>query len=236
MKPNSDASEKKERIAKIIAASGIASRREAERLIAQNRVSLNNRIVDTPATLVAAGDKITIDGKLIPGKPATRLWRFHKPVGYLVSRSDPEGRPTIYEILPPKMQSLHYIGRLDMNSEGLLLLTNDPDLKREMESPSLGLPREYLVRVRGTPSDRALQTMRGGIEIDGFRYLPVIAEIDRITASNCWLSVTLTEGKNREIRRIFEHLGHPVSRLIRVAYGDYTLGDLREGEFIEVIT
>lgn len=218
------------RLAKAIAASGLCSRREAERRIEQSRVVVNHETVVTPAFNVSDSDVIEVDGKPLPEQSLPQICLFHKPKNCLTTRHDPQGRETIYDHLPKIYQSWHSIGRLDFTTEGLLLLTNDGALKREMEHPSTGLERVYRVRVRGVPEAETLNKLNQGIALEGTRYRPVRAIIEQSSRSNSWLRVTLTEGKNREIRRLFEHFDHPVSRLIRVSYGEYQLGKLPVGE------
>lgn len=228
------ASPKGERIAKIIARSGVCSRREAEALIAEGVVKLNGARVTTPATLVEDGMRITVRGKPIPMMEQRRLWLYHKPCGLLTSHRDPKGRPTVFEHLPKDLPRVISVGRLDLNSEGLLLLTNDGALSRHLELPSTGWLRRYRVRMFGTPSDADLARLRAGITVDGVRYGAIEATVDTSGKSNSWLSVSLREGKNREVRRVFEHLGFQVSRLIRVSYGPFQLGKMEQGEVKEV--
>ncbi len=222
------------RIAKFIAASGLCSRREAEKLILEGKVTLDGVRLDTPATLVAEGQEVRVSGKIISSKPITRLWKFHKPRGVITSRRDEKGRQTIYDLLPPELRQLHNIGRLDYNSEGLLLLTNDGALKREWELPSTGLERRYRVRILGRPSEDTLTKIRKGVTVEGVRYQGMQVEIEESSGRNFWINVTLHEGKNREIRRVFEHFGHQVSRLIRTHYGKYALGALPVGKAEEL--
>ncbi len=217
------------RIAKAIAASGLASRREAERWIEQGKVKIDGQVIDSPAINVSEGSLIEVDDKPIPKPEKAAIWLFHKPKGVMTTRSDPQGRAVIYDHLPKDAQQLHPVGRLDLNSEGLLLMTNNGELKRELELPSTGLERRYRVRVRGCPSKDTLARLAKGVKIAGTKYRPLKTVVEK-KGSNSWLVVTLTEGKNREIRRIFEHFDHPVSRLIRVAYGKYELGDLASGK------
>lgn len=221
------------RIAKLIAASGLCSRREAERLIAEGRVTLDGIKLSTPAVVVKEGQEVRVDGKPLIAPQTSRLWKFHKPRGVITSRRDENGRQTIYDLLPPELRNLHYIGRLDYNSEGLLLLTNDPALKRQWELPATGLRRRYRVRLLGLPTEEILRSIRKGVTIDGMRYQGMEVEIEPGSGRNKWLNVTLQEGKNREIRRIFEHFGYQVSRLIRTHYGTQTLGTLAAGKIEE---
>ena len=221
------------RIAKAIAASGLCSRREAERWIEQGKVSLEGELVESPAINVTDSSLIRVDGEPLPKLQEAALWLFHKPKGVMTTRSDPQGRPTIYDHLPSEAQQLHPVGRLDLNSEGLLLLTNNGELKRKLELPANGLKRYYRIRVRGVPAKDTLARLAKGVKIEGMKYRPLEAAIEK-KGSNSWLNVTLREGKNREIRRIFEHFGHPVSRLIRTGYGPYQLADLSVGSLKSV--
>jgi 23S rRNA pseudouridine2605 synthase len=227
-----------ERLARRIARAGICSRREAERLIAAGRVAVNGMIVETPALNVTAEDEILVDGEPLPPPDPVRLWRYHKPRGLIVSERDEKGRPTIFDqlaqVLPPDAGRVISIGRLDLNSEGLLLLTNDGRLARELELPSRGWTRRYRVRAYGRASQAALDALREGITIDGVHYGRVIATLDRAEGANVWMTFALKEGKNREIRRICEHLGLKVNRLLRVSYGPFQLGALKKGEVAEV--
>jgi 23S rRNA pseudouridine2605 synthase len=226
-----------ERIAKVIAASGLCSRREAERWIQEGRVMLNGIVLKTPAVVVEADALIQVDGKPLTTKQTVRLWRFHKPRGTITSHKDEQDRPTIFDILPPEMKQLHSIGRLDYQSEGLLLLTNDGALKRQFELPSTGLKRCYRVRVYGIPSEETLMQMRNGVTIEGMHYQAMEIRLEKevgVATRNCWLKVVLREGKNREIRRIFEHFEHPVNRLIRTQYDCYRLDSLPVGAIAEV--
>jgi 23S rRNA pseudouridine2605 synthase len=223
-----------ERIAKVLARAGLCSRREAERWIADGRIAVNGKQLDSPAVTVTDSDRITVDGKPIPAKQATRLWRYHKPRGRVTTARDPQGRPTVFDDLPADMPRVVTVGRLDLNSEGLLLLTNDGELKRRLELPATGWTRRYRVRVHGEVDPAALSPLAQGITIDGIRYGPVRAALDRQQGGNAWMTMGLTEGKNREVRRICEHMGWQVSRLIRVAYGPFQLGHLASGAVEEV--
>jgi 23S rRNA pseudouridine2605 synthase len=227
-----------ERIAKVLARAGIASRREVERMIAEGRVALNGVTLETPATILPHLRGVTVDGKPVASAEPTRLYRFHKPSGLITAESDPAGRPTIYaalrNALPPGAPRLMPIGRLDYNTEGLLPLTNDGGFKREMELPATGVPRTYRARTFGRVSQVQLEDLMDGIEIEGVRYGPIDANLERRTGQNQWVELTLTEGKNREVRRVLEHLGLEVSRLIRTAYGPFGLGDLAKGAAVEV--
>ena len=223
-----------ERIAKWLARAGIASRRDAERMIAEGRVRLNNQAVAQPATFVGGGDLVTVDGKLVDAPERTRLWRYHKPEGLVTTHRDPQGRATVFEHLSKQMPRVVSVGRLDLNSEGLLLLTNDGGLARRLELPSNGWLRRYRVRVFGSPSPALLASLAKGVTIDGIRYGPIEAGLDSRKGDNCWLSVSLREGRNREVRRVMAHLGLDVSRLIRVAYGPFQLGLLPRSAVEEV--
>jgi 23S rRNA pseudouridine2605 synthase len=233
-KPNESEHMATERIAKVIARAGVASRREAERWIAEGRVSLDGKRVESPALNVAVDADIRIDGKPLPAREQTRLWRYHKPRGRLTSQRDPEGRPTIFGELPPELAYAKPIGRLDMNSEGLLLLTNDGELARRLELPATGWLRQYRVRVHGRIDPKALARLEAGVTIDGTRFRPAHATLERQLATNAWLSITLREGKNREVRRLMEYLGYTVTRLIRTAYGPFQLGNLPASALREV--
>jgi 23S rRNA pseudouridine2605 synthase len=223
-----------ERVAKRIARSGLCSRRDAERLIAAARVAVDGTVLSSPAVTVTAANLVTVDGEPLPALEPPRLFRYHKPAGVLTAARDPEGRPTIYDRLPERLPRLMPIGRLDMGSEGLLLLTNDGGLKRRLELPATGWLRRYRVRVHGQVDEAKLQALARGIEIDGFQYGPIQAALDRVQGSNAWLTVALREGKNREIRRVLEHFGWPVSRLIRLSFGPFQLGGLAAGALEEV--
>lgn len=223
-----------ERIAKRIARAGLCSRREAERLIRDGRVTLNGRPIGDPATDVAPNDAVAVDGAPLPPPEPVRLWRYHKPPGLMVTDRDPQGRPTVFERLPPHLPRTISIGRLDLASEGLLLLTNDGGLARELELPSRGWVRRYRVRVRGRVDEAQLAGLVDGVEIDGVRYGSIRARLDAQQGGNAWLAIALAEGRNREIRRVLEHLGHPVNRLIRIAHGPFRLGDLVRGAVAEV--
>ncbi len=223
-----------ERIAKRIARAGVCSRREAERRILAGRVSLNGQALRDPAVNVGPQDLVEVDGALLAAPEPARLWRYHKPAGLLTTDRDPEGRPTVFESLPPHLPRVVSVGRLDLASEGLLLLTNDGGLARELELPSRGWVRRYRARVRGRVDEARLARLAGGAEIDGWRYGPITASLDEQRGGNAWLTVSLAEGRNREVRRVLEHLGHPVNRLIRLAYGPFQLGNLPRGAVAEV--
>ena len=223
-----------ERVAKRIARSGYCSRRDAERLIASGRVAVDGKVLSSPAVTVTDANRITVDGEALPRPEQPRLFRYHKPAGVLTAARDPEGRPTIYDRLPENLPRLMPIGRLDMGSEGLLLLTNDGELKRRLELPATGWVRRYRVRVHGRIDESKLEGLHDGIVIDGFHYGPIQARLDRVQGSNAWLTIALREGKNREIRRVLEHFGWPVNRLIRLSFGPFQLGGLPVGEVEEV--
>lgn len=222
------------RIAKAMAHAGLCSRRDAEAWIKAGRVAINGKVLSTPAYVVKPGDKITVDGKPLPETQAARLWRYNKPRGLVTSHKDPQGRRTVFEALPPGLPRVVSVGRLDINTEGLLLLTTNGELARHLELPSTGWLRRYRVRAHGRVSQEALDALRKGVTIDGVRYGPVEARIDREQGSNLWLTISLREGKNREVKRIAEHLGLAVNRLIRVSFGPFALGDLAEGAVEEV--
>ncbi len=223
-----------QRIAKLLARAGIASRREVERMIGEGRVAIAGRIVETPATLLASLHGVTVDGKPVKAPAPARLFRYHKPAGLLTAERDPKGRATIYDRLPKSLPRLMPVGRLDLNTEGLLLLTTDGELKRQLELPSTGVERSYRARVFGEVSQAQLEELIHGIEIEGVRYGSINANLERRTGRNGWVEMRLKEGKNREVRRVLEHLGLKVSRLIRTAYGPFGLGDLPAGAVDEI--
>jgi 23S rRNA pseudouridine2605 synthase len=218
------------RIARAMARAGLCSRREAERWIAEGRVSVNGRLLQTPACEVGPGDKVLVDGEPLPQAEPPRLWRYHKPRGLVTTHADPEGRPTVFDNLPEGLPRVISIGRLDFNTEGLLLLTNDGALARHLELPSTGWLRRYRVRAHGRIAQADLDKLKDGITIDGVRYGPVEATLDTLQGGNIWVTLALREGKNREVRRILESLGVQVNRLIRVSYGPFQLLDLKPGE------
>ncbi|MDG2002189.1 MAG: pseudouridine synthase [Novosphingobium sp.] len=227
-----------DRIAKLLARAGVASRREAERMIADGRVKIGGELVTTPATLLDNLKGVTVDGEPVKAPEPTRLFAFHKPTGLLTAEHDPAGRPTIYtalrNALPKNAPRLMPVGRLDLNTEGLLLLTNDGALKRALELPSSNVPRSYRARVFGEITQTQLDELIEGIEIEGMRYGRIDANLERSTGRNQWIELTLTEGKNREVRRVLEHLGLKVSRLIRVGYGPFALDDMPRGATAEI--
>ena len=227
-----------ERVAKVLARAGVASRREVERLIGEGRVALNGTVLTTPAVSVGRGDILTVNGEVVEEAEPTRVFRHHKPVGLLTSHNDPKGRPTVFEQLPAGLPRLISVGRLDINSEGLLLLTNDGGLARSLELPSSGWVRRYRARARGRVTQEKLDTLLTGVTIEGVVYGPIEARLDKAKegpqGANLWISVALTEGKNREVRRVLEHLGLKVNRLIRLAYGPFQLGTLEPGAVEEV--
>ena len=228
--------EKGERIAKVLARAGLCSRREAERWIADGRVAVGGETLTSAAINVNLADAVTVDDKPLPARKPTQLWRYHKPPGLVTSHRDPQGRATVFERLPEVLPRVVSIGRLDRNSEGLLLLTNDGGLARQLELPSTGWTRRYRVRVHGAVVEAKLASLVEGITVSGIQYGPVHAQLNSHQRSNAWLTVSLEEGKNREVRRLMEHCGHPVTRLIRVAYGPFQLGKLTRGQTAEVPT
>jgi 23S rRNA pseudouridine2605 synthase len=218
----------------MIARAGVCSRRDAERLIEDGRVTLNGKTLKSAAINVTAKDAIRIDGKLLPQKDESRLWRYHKPDGLVVSHKDPQGRETVFEKLREQLPRVVSIGRLDFNSEGLLLLTNDGELARLLELPATGWIRRYRVRAYGKADDHMLAKLKDGVEIEGVHYGPIEAKIDRMQGDNCWLTFAIREGKNREVKKVCEHLGLKVNRLIRTSFGPFVLGDLARGGIEEV--
>jgi 23S rRNA pseudouridine2605 synthase len=230
--------EEGDRIAKLLARAGVASRREVERMIADGRVAIDGKVLDTPAVKLTNLKGVTVDGKSVGQAEAARLFAFHKPSGLITAERDPKGRPTIYtalrNALPKDAGRVMPVGRLDFNTEGLLLLTNDGELKRAMELPSSGIPRTYRARAFGDVTQTQLDELIEGIEIDGIRYGRIEADLERGSGKNRWVQMTLTEGKNREVRRVLEHLGLQVNRLLRVGYGPFELGELPRGQAVEI--
>lgn len=223
-----------DRIAKVLARAGVASRREAERMIEAGRVRVNGRQVLSPALNVTPADAITVDGAPLADPEPPRIWLYHKPAGLVTTDRDEKGRETIYDALPEDMPRVMSIGRLDLNSEGLLLLSNDGAVKRRLELPSTGWLRRYRVRVNGRPEDKTLEPLRKGITVEGEDFQPMTVTLDRQQGANAWLTVGLREGKNREIRRAMEAVGLSVNRLIRISYGPFQLGELKQGAVEEV--
>lgn len=223
-----------DRIAKILSRKGIASRRGAEKLILEGRVKVNGIIIDSPALNLTDKDMIMVDGNLVGEQEPTRIWRYHKPLNLITSTKDDKGRTTVFESLPKSMPKVMSVGRLDINSEGLLLLTNDGALKRILELPSTGWIRKYRVRVQGRPTENTFKRLRTGMKVGTDIFRPMEVIIDRQQGANAWLTIGLREGKNREIRRALEEIGLRVSRLIRISYGPFQLLELRPGEVDEV--
>ena len=226
-----------DRIAKILSRRGICSRRDAEKLIEAGKVKINGEIIKNPATKLSGAEKIEVNGKLVPQAEETGLYMYHKPTGLVVSNKDEQGRKTVFDDIAqkvPRLKHLISIGRLDLNSEGLLLLTNDGELARRMELPSSDIPRIYRVRIFGQLSADTAAKLAAGVTVDGIKYGAIKCETESKSKSNSWVKVELREGKNREIRKVFEHFNHPVSRLIRVSYGPYQLGKLKPSDIKEV--
>jgi 23S rRNA pseudouridine2605 synthase len=223
-----------DRIAKVLARAGVASRREAERMIEAGRVSVNGKLIDSPALNVTEADRVEVDGKALAAAEPPRLWLYHKPSGLVTTNRDEKGRATIFDKLPEDLPRVMTVGRLDLTSEGLLLLTNDGGVKRKLELPSTGWLRRYRVRINGRPQDSDLDPLRKGLTIEGERFQPMQVTLDRQQGANAWATVALREGKNREIRRAMEAVGLAVNRLIRVSYGPFQLGDLKPGAVEEV--
>jgi 23S rRNA pseudouridine2605 synthase len=218
--------EKGERIAKVMARAGLCSRRDAERWIEAGRVSLNGKLLKSPAVNVEEGDDVRVDGKPLPLREPPRLFLYHKPPGVVTTNRDEKGRPTVFENLPEGLPRVVTVGRLDMNTEGLLLLTNDGELARFLELPSSGWKRRYRVRAHGRPDEKTLARLSRGVTVEGMKYGPIEIELERQQGANCWLDISLREGKNREVRKALEHVGLDVNRLIRVSYGPFQLGTL----------
>ncbi len=217
-----------------MARAGVCSRRDAEKLIAEQRVKVGGQLVTTPATKVLPAQTITVDGKAIPKLEETKLWKYHKPQGQVTTHKDPQNRPTVFSHLPKDLPRLISVGRLDISSEGLLLLTNDGGLSRHLELPSTGWVRRYRVRMLGKIEQADLDRLKNGVTVDGVSYGPIEARLDRAKGANAWVTVSLREGKNREVRRVMEHLGFRVNRLIRTSYGPFQLGKLSAGDVEEI--
>jgi 23S rRNA pseudouridine2605 synthase len=225
-----------ERLARVIARAGLASRRQAELWIAAGRVAVNGALIRSPACNVTARDRVTVDGEPLPTRQRTRLFLYHKPRGLLTTHADPQGRPTVFQELPRDLPRLISVGRLDFNTEGLLLLTNDGALARVLELPATGWLRRYRVRAHGTLTQESLDELRAGVTISGIHYGAIEATLDRVQGSNLWLTFAIREGKNREVRHVLGHLGLEVTRLIRISFGPFRLGELAEGAIEEVRT
>ncbi len=225
---------KGERIAKVLARAGLASRRDAERMIGAGRVSVNGARIDSPALNVTAADRIEVDGRPVRAPEPVRLWLYHKPVGLITTERDEKGRKTVFAALPEDMPRVMSVGRLDLNSEGLLILTNDGGVKRRLELPATGWTRKYRVRVNGRPTGKMLEPLTKGLAVGDEKFQPMEVTIDRQQGANAWLSVAIREGRNREIRRAMEAVGLVVNRLIRISYGPFQLGDLKPGEVREI--
>jgi 23S rRNA pseudouridine2605 synthase len=223
-----------DRIAKVLSRAGIASRREAERMIEDGRVSVNGKTITSPALNVTSADRIVVDGKQVGEPEPARIWLYHKPAGLVTTERDEKDRPTVFGTLPPELPRVMSVGRLDLNSEGLLLLTNDGEVKRKLELPATGWLRRYRVRINGSVSEAKLDELRAGIEVEGLRYQPMVVTFDRQQGANAWLTISLREGKNREIRRAMGEIGVTVNRLIRVSYGPFQLAALKPGEVEEL--
>jgi 23S rRNA pseudouridine2605 synthase len=233
-----DAGQDGDRVAKVLARAGVASRREVERLIAEGRVRLNGAVLTTPAVKIAAGDVVSVDGKAVGAAEPTRVWRYHKPAGLVTTHKDPKGRATVFDHLPPGLPRVISVGRLDLNTEGLLLLTNDGALARALELPATGLVRRYRARARGRVSQERLDRLQDGMTVEGVRYGSIEARLDKVkegaTGANLWITLALSEGKNREVRKVLEALGLTVNRLIRLSYGPFQLGSLASGAAEEI--
>ena len=226
--------QKPERVAKVLARAGLCSRREAERWIAAGRVAVDGKTLTTPAVVVTQDNIVTVDGDPIPPAEPMRLWRYHKPPGLVTSHGDPQGRPTVFEKLTETLPRVVSVGRLDLNSEGLLLLTNDGGLARRLELPATGWARRYRARVFGRPDPERLAALAKGVTVDGVHYGPIEAALERQQGGNAWVSLLLREGKNREIRKVMEHLGLKVNRLIRISFGPFQLSGIEPGAVREV--
>ncbi|MFL6739275.1 MAG: pseudouridine synthase [Sphingomicrobium sp.] len=233
-KPGPAREEGPQRIAKLLARAGVASRRDIERMIAEGRIALHGEKLTTPATLIENLNGVTVDGQPVKAPTAARLFCFYKPAGTLTAARDPKGRPTIYDKLPPGLPRLMPVGRLDFNTEGLLLLTNDGELKRQLELPRTGVVRRYRARAFGDVTQAQLENLAEGVTVEGVRYGPIDANLERRTGRNCWIELSLTEGKNREVRNILAYLGLQVSRLIRTSYGPFSAEGMTPGDVGEV--
>ena len=225
---------KGDRIAKVLARSGLCSRREAEKMILAGLIAVDGKVLSSPALNVTSTNKITVNGKPLAAAEPTRLWRYHKPPGLMTTHKDPEGRETVFDVLPKNLPRVVSVGRLDVNSEGLLLLTNDGDLARKLELPATGWLRRYRARVFGKVNADDLERIKDGVTVEGVRYGPIDARLDRTQGANSWLTLGLREGKNREVRRVLEHMGLKVSRLIRISYGPIQLGKMKLSDVDEV--
>jgi 23S rRNA pseudouridine2605 synthase len=223
-----------QRIAKVLARAGLCSRRDAERWVAEGRVAVDGSVLTSPAVNVTTANEIRVDGRPLPEPGRARLWRYHKPAGLVTTHRDEKGRATVFGALPKELPRLISVGRLDLNSEGLLLLTNDGGLARRLELPATGWLRRYKVRVHGLVDAARLVALEKGATIDGVSYGAIHAQLERQQGSNAWLALSLREGKNREVRRVLEHLGYPVTRLIRISFGPFQLGRLERGAIEEV--
>ena len=233
-RPGASREEGPQRIAKLLARAGIASRRDIERMIEEGRIALDGKTLDTPATLLENLTGVTVDGKPVRPPEAARMFLFYKPQSTLTAARDPKGRPTIYDKLPPNLPRLMPVGRLDYMTEGLLLMTNDGELKRQLELPSTGVVRTYRARAFGSVTQEQLESLSEGVTIEGVRYGSIDANLERRTGRNCWIEMSLTEGKNREVRNVLAHLGLQVSRLIRTSYGPFTVEGMEVGDLGEV--